>query len=324
MVNDEDEFKKIVAAIAEKRDSDIVFINAELFPPLDTRLIKALNSRTKRKNVILILVTPGGMPAVAYRIGRGFQENYTSFSVVISGWCKSAGTILCTGAHNLLFDVHGELGPIEVQMRREDEIGERDSGLSIESAFESLREASFKIFENCMLDIKEHSFGAITFKTAAEIASNMAVGIIAPIVSQLDPIKIGETYRSVRVSEEYAKRLNLTSKNVKSGPSFNGINTLLRAYPDHGFVIDQKEAQRLFRNVSTVDADLKKIIDFLGDDAIYPSESDSSIKPTVRFLNDEPKPSKGNSDAKRAAGPKTAAKKRTGARAKGNGAATSL
>lgn len=260
----------LVQNACDEREADILFINEDIYPLLDKRVVARTLERERRKNVVLVLVTTGGHPDVAYRVARCLQDRYDKFSIVISGWCKSAGTILCTGGHEIIFGEHGELGPIDVQIRREDEIGERDSGLSVEAAFESLYRASFRLFENCMMDIKDHSYGSITFKTAAEIASNMAVGMVSPIFAQLDPIKIGETFRSVRIAEEYARRLALESKNLRKTPEYDAISMLVRGYPEHGFVIDRKEAESLFENVSELDGALRDLVNYLGDSAIFP------------------------------------------------------
>ncbi|MDF1847617.1 MAG: hypothetical protein P1U69_10500 [Parvibaculaceae bacterium] len=288
--------------VAAELDADVLLINADIFPNLDADLVKMVCSRSRRSNVIVVLVTSGGLPDVAYRVGRCLQENYAHLTIVIAGWCKSAGTIMCAGADVLAFGVHGELGPIDVQLRREDEIGERDSGLSVESAFESLQGASFKLFENCMLDIKDHSFGAITFKTAAEIASNMAVGMVAPIFAQLDPIKIGEIHRSVRIAEEYARRLAARSGNLNP----NAINMLLRGYPDHGFVIDKLESKLLFRKVVEIDGKLKDLVDKLGNRAIIPTNEAVGGKGILEFLNHEQKTNQSKTPSR-----KSTAKSRT-------------
>jgi len=279
-----------VEAAAVEGDADLILLNSDLFPPLDYNLVTKICARKRRKNVIVILSSNGGFAEVAYRIARALQTNYTQVTVVIAGWCKSAGTIFCTGAHKIVFGVHGELGPIDVQIRREDEIGERDSGLSVDAAFESLSRATFKLFETFMFDIKEHSFGSITFKTAADIASSMAVGLVSPIFGQLDPIKIGETHRSVRIAEEYARRLAKGSRNLKSreGTS-DAIEMLLRGYPAHGFVIDKAEAVALFERIEDINGKLAELVELLGASATTPVESrQGSNTGIAEFINAEP------------------------------------
>ena len=43
--------------------------------------------------------------------------------------CKSAGTILALGADVIIMSQYAELGPIDVQLQKEDEVGESTSGL---------------------------------------------------------------------------------------------------------------------------------------------------------------------------------------------------
>ncbi len=84
------------------------------------------------------------------------------------------------------------------------------------------------------------SNGAISTKTASGIAREIAVGLLAPITAQVDPIQIGEVRRAVRIAKDYASRL-------KGNP--NTIQKLVEGYPSHSFVIDIDEAQELFENV---------------------------------------------------------------------------
>jgi len=278
-----DETINLANKYAADNDCDIILYNGAMGMGPDHHFVKMAAQRAARKtHAVLILVTPGGSADSAYRVAKRMQIQYKNFDVVVSGWCKSAGTILCTAARKLYFGQLGELGPIDVQIRREDEIGERDSGLSIDSAFDSLRSASFRLFEQTLFDIKEGSGGSITYKTAAEIASSMTVGMVSPIFSHLDPIKIGETYRSVRISEEYVRRLNIKFKNVKTKPT-DRIDTLLRGYPSHGFVIDLFEALQLFKQVDVLSGDLYAIVESIGEKfTVYPVQDQY---PIIEYVN---------------------------------------
>jgi ClpP class serine protease len=40
----------------------------------------------------------------------------------VSGYCKSAGTLIALGANELAFGEHGELGPLDVQIAKRDEV----------------------------------------------------------------------------------------------------------------------------------------------------------------------------------------------------------
>lgn len=277
-------------ALADEQDADVIFINRQIMQSFAEDLLGLITRRKKRRGTVyVIIVTEGGLGEAAYRACRLLQMNYSRIVCVIPGWCKSAGTLFCAGAHELLFSEHGELGPIDVQLRRADEIGERDSGLAIDAAFDGLSEATFKLFENFMLGIKARSFGSVTFKTAADIAAQVSVGLVAPIFAQLDPVKVGETHRSVRVAEEYAKRLNLIGKNIQMSDGYDAIGTLVRGYPSHDFVIDYIEACMLFNNVALADNIVAELVHSMGDQARVPLsvEIASPGGRGMEYLNDE-------------------------------------
>jgi ClpP class serine protease len=113
-------------------DTDIVLFNSGIERVRDRHAIKVLTERKKRKNVLLLLVTEGGDPDAAYRIARCLQDRYKKFSVLVAGYCKSAGTLLALGANELIFSENGELGPLDVQMEKKDELWEQESGLTVQ------------------------------------------------------------------------------------------------------------------------------------------------------------------------------------------------
>jgi hypothetical protein len=200
-------------AIAKQGDCDVMLFNFGLEGSIQEFVPRFLEKRkTKRKNLLLFLATEGGMPDAAYRIGRWLQDAYGTdgiITIVVAGWCKSAGTLICIAAHRLLIADAGELGPLDVQIAKADEIWERSSGLVVEAAFEKLQQESFKLFFRHLMELKEQA-GRITFKTAADIASQMVIGQTRDIFAKIDPLTVGEDYRSNLIAEQYAIRLNFT------------------------------------------------------------------------------------------------------------------
>lgn len=93
--------------------------------------------------------------------------------------------------------------------------------------------------------------GGLGTKIASELASTMATSLVAPILSQIDPMKIGEHLRALSVAKEYGDRLNGKFRNARPG----AIDRLLSGYPEHSFVIDRKEASDLFQRVRAPNAD---------------------------------------------------------------------
>lgn len=291
MANDPDRQSPIsdqANALANKLDADILLFNYEIWPNADWKLIQTVaQRRPRRRNVFLILITEGGLADSAFRMMRALHSVYSKVTVIVPGWCKSAGTLMCIGAHELQMGVMGELGPLDVQIVKADEMDEQKSGVVIEAAFEKLRHESFKHFIGIVRDMAASEY-RVTLKTAFDIASRMTTGIVQPIFDKLDPVTIGEDYRSNRLALAYAERLNHHTQILKRTNDFDALEALLSGYPSHGFVIDIKEATDLFRNVKPISDDLAKLMMMKGVDCFYPRSRRQDQEPLVEYMSDEP------------------------------------
>jgi len=178
---------------------------------------------------------------------NAYQKSYNEgvFTIFISGICKSAGTLVTIGASELVMTDCAELGPLDVQFGKPDEIGEYISGLTPAHALDFLREHTFKLFEHCFLELIGRSGYQITTKTSAEIATKLTDGVFQPVYAQLDPLKLGEYHRNMKIAAEYGKRL-MAPGNLKSEDS---LITLTHGYPSHSFVIDKQEAENLYNKI---------------------------------------------------------------------------
>lgn len=209
-------------------------------------LSDALENRVdKKEKICLILVTYGGDPDAGYRIARALSHHYKKVEILIPDACKSAGTLLCIGANKLILGDRGELGPLDIQLSKPDEMFENMSGLDILQALNALEVQVRKSFRNSLVDIR----GGLRLKTkiAADIATKLTDGWIAPIAAKIDPVTLGEHQRAMQIAYEYGERLNNASKSLCE----DALAKLIGNYPSHGFVIDRKEAKELFNNVSS-------------------------------------------------------------------------
>ena len=241
-----DPLKAAANALADASDSDVYVYLGDIERPYDDKLLdEILAIPIRRKNAILILGTFGGNPDAAFRIARSLQDNYSRFTVLLAGRCKSAGTLLVVGAHEIVMTPHAELGPLDVQIGKKDELVGLDSGLTVLDALNQLENKAFGLFEDAMLKIVQSSGGRVTFKTATHIAVELSKGIIARIMGQIDPMHIGEVSRALKIGEEYGRRLSEVSCNLKD----DALTRLVHGYPSHGFVIDKHETTDLFVNV---------------------------------------------------------------------------
>ncbi len=71
-----------VAKITHEFDADILSYSGNLFEPHDSMVIRCCRERpNKRRNVLLILITPGGSAEGAYRVARCLQRAYRTYDV---------------------------------------------------------------------------------------------------------------------------------------------------------------------------------------------------------------------------------------------------
>lgn len=136
------------------------------------------------------------------------------------------------------------------------------------------------------MQIKEQA-GRITFKTASEIASQMVIGQTKDIFAKIDPLTVGEDYRSNLIAEQCAIRLNLKANNLVQSSRVDGLQMLLRGYPSHGFVIDRQEAAQLFRQVVAPTGKVAELAQILGTDVIVPRHADRKEPLKLEYLNAE-------------------------------------
>jgi len=281
------EIRKLANAISAERDCDILIYNFGLEAGFDFAFLKFLEQRKIRHpNLLLFLVTEGGDADCAYRMARHLQDKYKSITVAVTGWCKSGGTLVCIGANELIVFDAGELGPLDVQIAKADEVGEQSSGLTAVAAFEKLQQEAFKMFERHLRHVIEDIPARITFPTAADLSVQLVVGVMRDIFAKIDPLTVGEDYRSNLVAGEYATRLNLYGRNLQDRMEPKGLDMLLNGYPSHRFAIDRKEAENLFRRVRKPSALMVKLAEELGTDVLLPRNQRRSQQPRLEYLND--------------------------------------
>jgi len=234
------ELKKRAAAVSQDENADVLVYTGGVYRPHDEYLIDLTQTRERRERVMFFITTYGGDADAAYRIARCLQRRYKHVTAVVPGFCKSAGTILILGAHDLVMFDHAELGPLDVQISKDDEVAERSSGLAPVQAFLSLDVQVRSALTFAISDLKSEL--QLTTRTAADVAGKLVGALYGGIYTQFDPLRLGEIQRAQAVSNQYGRRLIETSK--IAGPG--SLAMLVSGYPSHGFVIDREEASNLF------------------------------------------------------------------------------
>ncbi|AYE29327.1 hypothetical protein ISJ10_09310 [Burkholderia pseudomallei] len=269
--------KAALTALGQKYpDRDFIVVSREISRSLHADLSSHVRNQQRHKQCTLFLTTFGGDPNAAYRISRCLRHHYTHVRLVIPSVCKSAGTLIAIVANELAIGDLGELGPLDIQVRKDSELAERSSGLDIIQALEATHHHAQRAFRAALYDIRR---SRLSTKLAGEFAAKLAVGVVAPLYAQIDPIRLGEMQRAMRIVHEYGLRLQRYTDSLNE----DALEKLVAEYPAHGFVIDRKEAGELFRTVTTPTDEEQKFCNTLWDHL----ESEADYGPEFAVLPEE-------------------------------------
>jgi hypothetical protein len=284
VVRPQNTFRALADKIATQLDADLLLYNAPIERHLDQRVIELCNSMRRRENVALFLITAGGDADAAYRIATCLQTKYKRFFLFVPGYCKSAGTLVALGAHQVIISDQGENGPLDVQMRQKDELVGFESGLTSTNALKTLNEQAFSAFEHFLLKITQGAGPTISTRTITDIAVKLTCGTFSHIYQQIDPMHVAEAERALQVAKAYGHRLVSRSQNLLSDPN-DALEHLISHFPSHGFIIDLEEAKKIFKNVRDFNQDERELVKYLGPLGRWPVLREDDYR--VAFISTE-------------------------------------
>lgn len=178
------------------------------------KIYNAVTEFDKKKPILMVLYSGGGVPGSAYLIGKLCREySNETFNITVPRRAKSAATLLCCAANEIHMGSLSELGPIDPQI----------NGLPALGLKNSIEHISDLVAQNP--------------KSAEMFATYLKLSI--------EPIQIGYYERVAESAMQYAE--NLLSTHAENLPREASIiaNELVYKYKDHGFVIDKSEALKI-------------------------------------------------------------------------------
>ncbi|MFI5297066.1 MAG: SppA protein [Polyangiales bacterium] len=278
-------------ALADAAKADVLLYTGPIDRPHDDRLLDEIRGRkAKRERVLFFITTYGGSADAAYRIARSLRRHYKHVTAVVPGFCKSAGTLVVLGADELVMFDHAELGPLDVQLRKEDEYAKHSSGLTPTQAFQSLDSQVVESVRSLFLSLKLEL--NLSTRTAVQLTSDLVARVYGGIYAQVEPIRLGEIHRAQAIALQYARRLVGVSKCT----SEDSVRRLVSGYPSHEFVIDFDEAKTLFKTVREPSAAERAFEEKIHDVVRTPFSLDS--RPVILFFNEAPAAKETNNDAR--------------------------
>jgi hypothetical protein len=181
---------ELVQGYIGSNNSDLLMFSGPIEASAADKFIRLVNSRDgKRNTASVFLTTYGGDAHYAFRMAKCLKRKYRKgVRLLLAGPCKSAGTLIALGVNELAFGREGELGPLDTQVAKPDELLPMNSVLDIFQALSIATTHAFDCFSNNMLEIIRSSGGSISTKTAADIATQLVVGLFNPIMGQSEGI----------------------------------------------------------------------------------------------------------------------------------------
>jgi hypothetical protein len=194
----------------------------------------------------LLVASPGGDIEAAYLVARELRRRFAQLTVFVPFRAKSAATLLCLAADELVLGSLGELGPLDQQGGEKQKA---DSPLNTSrlvpfKALQQLQHGAAEMYDELVGRIARKS-GMRLFEAGSK-AAEFTQGLYGPIFAQLDPVHLAESARGLEIGGEYAERLLRRYRPAcwaDHGPKL--LDRLVHSYPTHGFVIDREEAEEL-------------------------------------------------------------------------------
>lgn len=246
-------YKKLRADVQE----DVIVYYGDISRAGYESITRVCASERLSDTAYLVLATYGGDPHAGFRIARCLRHHYGNFKVIVPDHCKSAGTLITIGADEIIIADRGELGPLDIQLSKPDELLEQSSGMDIPQALDFLKQQTKATLSDLLWEIRVNR--RLSTKVASELASKLTSNMFNPIYAQIDPVKLGETSRANAIGFEYGQRLDAAAKNLKK----DALVRLITSYPSHSFVIDRKEAADLFERVRAPNGTETEILEYL-------------------------------------------------------------
>lgn len=109
--------QQIIRDYQEQYKCRLVTIFGVISPWSPTLFEELLTGADRKKDLHVILASPGGDGEIAVRLARVAQSRCKEFSVIVPDSAKSAGTLLTLGAHHIIMGAASDLGPVDPQIQ---------------------------------------------------------------------------------------------------------------------------------------------------------------------------------------------------------------
>ena len=230
--------REAAAALARHRGGPcLVFISRSLVHA-DVLTVRTALGSARGDHLDVIVAGPGGVRESAYLLSRELRRRFKCLTVYVPFEAKSAATLLCLAADELVLGSLGELGPLDQQYNEKQtaDYPLSTSRLLPGVALRQLQDGATACYDTLVRRIVKES--GLWPLEAGSKAAELVGALCAPLVQQLDPARLAECVRGLAVGKAYAERVLRRYRPTlwaESGPQL--LERLVQDYPAHGFVL---------------------------------------------------------------------------------------
>jgi hypothetical protein len=225
--------------------------------------LQKCRARLPKERIAILLDSPGGDAQAAFQIAMLIRKVCGGYSVVIPRYAKSAATLLALGADEVVMGNLAEIGPLDVQ-HRESLRKEFRSALNEKQSVERLHTSALEAVDRTALFVAGRlRLRGDEIEEFLPLIMEYVSDEFRPLFEKLDVVHWAQVSRLLKIGEDYAERLLKPKYSAKDAKSI--AHTLVEAYPDHGFVIDDEEARSIGLDIRTPDREIARVVDELYD-----------------------------------------------------------
>lgn len=243
--------------IAERKNPVLLLDLKEIRKP-DLLAVHDLLCKKNFETLDVVLQTPGGDIDAAFLITKVLRNKAKQVNIFVPLYAKSAGTLICLGADQILMTDLSELGPLDTQIFEQQD-GGQSGYTSALNGFKALEQVQLHTIET--LDIATKlilSRSQMKISEAIHLASEFSGHTSGTLYTKLNPHKIGEYARALEIGEQYGIMLLTRYRKWNKEKAELIVKTLVKQYPSHGFIIDFEELTSLGLPATKID---DKLID---------------------------------------------------------------
>lgn len=200
----------------------------------------------------IILHSLGGNADDAYRLIRAFRTRYDVVNIIVPFWAKSAATIFAFGGTRILLHEFGELGPLDAQIKKDDDDGLATgyaSALNVQSSLEQIESRARVGVIEMMKTVGGDPDIRISRKQLFDMLLSHSSHFYEPLLQKTDTMEIGSMARYLQIGAMYAERILKQYSTIDEDKLRGLLDFLVYGAPDHGYVVDYSSLKPYLDNV---------------------------------------------------------------------------